>query len=139
MVQLQSIAVVGFKINESGFPWRGGRAKVMLTAKCLFTELVSQFLLDINPRVHQFVFGEMSTHTFMKVDDCNNTQLFLSIRGCHLCQDCGIPLAFCPYSTAVRTTDVGKWLHCCIAVNNPMDQYYEAIDHYGTNAYEKSA
>lgn len=40
----------------------------MLTVECLLAELVSQFLLNINPRVHRFVFGEMCTHTFVKVD-----------------------------------------------------------------------
>lgn len=68
LVQLQSTAVVGFKINESGFSWGGGRPKVMPTVECLLAELVSQFLLDINPGVHRFVFGEISTHTFIKVD-----------------------------------------------------------------------
>lgn len=119
----------------------------MLTIECLLAELVSQFLLDINPRVHRFVFGEMSTHTFVKVNACSTTgvtQLLLSTHGCHPCQDCGIPLGYleiCPHSTAVNvwTTDVGKWLHCCIGVNNPLDQFYEAIDDYGINVYEKSA
>lgn len=40
----------------------------MLTVECLLAELVNQFLLDINPRVHRFVFGEMCTQTFVKVD-----------------------------------------------------------------------
>lgn len=45
----------------------------MLTVECLLAELVSQFLLDINPGVHRFVFGEMSTHTFMKADAHSTT------------------------------------------------------------------
>lgn len=45
----------------------------MLTVECLLAELVSQFLLNINPMAHRFVFGEMSMHTFMKVDERSTT------------------------------------------------------------------
>lgn len=126
----------------------------MLTVWCLLVELVSQFLLTINPRVYRFLVAGTSAHALTHscvclckpAHDCNNTHLQTETHTLLPRVDI---VAFLWVTWAVETcptvelsmlgrTGLGKWLRCCNVVNKIPCYLTRPSNRAGSNAFPSS-
>lgn len=124
----------------------------MLTAWCLLVELVSQFLLTINPGVHRFLVEAACAYicTSVCVRACtpaaaitaSQPETHFCAQSCRPCWHGRVPLGHLgsgdlSYSRAVDawTTGLGKWLRCCIVVNKIPCYLTRPSNRAGSNAF----
>ena len=147
---------VSFVINASGFPSEERWTEVMLTAWCLLVELVSQFLLAINPGVYRFLVAATCPRTFTLVCvharvSCDGTHSLVEPRCTYTHKLSPMLTSWHSFespgqwrdlfhSGAVNawTTGLGKWLCCCNVINTIPCYLTRPSNRAGSKAFSSS-